>query len=99
MSFERTRKLKRAQSLFCHEHGIGTVVRSRTGRTRGKLFAVVGFVIKGTKEFVLVRDGSNRPLSRPKLKSADHLETVCGGNSKTDVTSDKELRELIEKYR
>ena len=99
MSFERTRKLKRAQSQFCHEHGIGTVVRSRTGRTRGKLFAVVGFVMKGTKEFVLVCDGSNRPLSRPKLKSADHLEKVCGGNRNVNVSSDKEFRELIEKYR
>lgn len=99
MSFERTRKLRRTQSQFCREHGIGAVVRSRTGRTRGKLFAVVGFVMKGTKEFVLVCDGSNRPLSRPKLKSADHLETVCGGNSNVNVSSDKELRELIEKYR
>ena len=41
MSFNRKRKLKKNVHMFLEQYDIGSVVRSRTGRSRGRLFVVV----------------------------------------------------------
>ena len=47
----------------------GTVVRSLKGRDEGYLLAVVG----QQDGYVLVADGKERPLERPKKKNPNHL--------------------------
>ena len=53
----------------------GSVVVSKAGRDKGYLLAVVGI----EKDFVLVADGKERPLERPKRKNPKHL-------AKTEIT-------------
>ena len=65
----------------------GMVVISRAGRDKGRLLAVVG--TEG--EFVLVADGKERPLTRPKKKNPKHLART-NMRTETDGVSDKALR-------
>ena len=44
---------------------VGQLVYSRAGRDRGKFLAVVDVTEKG----VILADGKERPLSKPKLKN------------------------------
>ena len=53
----------------------GSVVRSTAGRDREKLLLVVGVTEAG----VLVCDGKERPLERPKRKNPRHLAYVGDG--------------------
>ena len=68
----------------------GSVVISKAGRDKGKLLAVVD--ISGDR--VLVADGKERPLCRPKKKNPLHL---AGTNMKvqTEGVSDKALRKAL----
>ena len=68
----------------------GMVVISRAGRDKGSLLAVVGTDGK----FVLVADGKERPLARPKKKNPKHLART---NMTTTVgeVSDKALRRAL----
>ena len=68
----------------------GTVVISRAGRDKGRLLAVVG--TEG--EFVLVADGKERPLARPKKKNPKHLART-NMRTETDGISDKALRRAL----
>ncbi|MDR3313108.1 MAG: KOW domain-containing RNA-binding protein [Oscillospiraceae bacterium] len=52
----------------------GTVVRSLAGRDAGYLLCVVG----GQGESLLLCDGRERPLERPKRKNAKHIRPVEG---------------------
>lgn len=95
MSFDRKRKLKICQNMFCDSHGVGTIVRSRSGRTRGRVFAVVATETdaKGNL-YALVSDGRTRLLSHPKRKSARHLETLSAANGHA-FASDEEIRTAL----
>ena len=70
----------------------GYVVISKAGRDKGYFMAVVG--IDEEKDFVIVADGKERPLERPKRKNPKHLQ-------KTDYTvdleqmTDKKLRTFL----
>ena len=96
MSFDRKRKRKLRNS-FCDSHGIGSLVRSRSGRTRGSVFAVVATETdaKGCL-YALVSDGRTRPLSHPKRKSAAHLETLLPALGHSPFGTDEEIRCAIE---
>ena len=69
---------------------IGTVVISRAGRDKGKPLAVVGMEDK----FVLVADGKERPIARPKKKNPMHL-SVTGKRVNVENVSDKALRRSL----
>lgn len=77
MSFNHKRRLKHPEIPFTEQQGKGTVVRSRTGRNRGKVFLVTGFFKKDDKLYAYIVDGEKRTIQSPKLKSASHLETVA----------------------
>ena len=96
MNFDRKRKLKICNS-FCESHGTGSLVRSRSGRTRGRVFAVVATETdaKGSL-YALVCDGKTRFLSAPKRKSAAHLETLLPACGRTIFATDEEVRRAIE---
>lgn len=68
----------------------GRVVISRAGRDKGKLLAVVGM----ENGCVLVADGKERPLARPKKKNPMHL-AVTGKTVETENVSDKALRKAL----
>ena len=51
----------------------GQVVRSKAGRDKEKFLVVMGFSEKG----VLLCDGKERPLERPKLKNEKHLSPTA----------------------
>ena len=77
MSFNRKRRLKRPEITFTEQCGKGTVVRSMTGRSRGRLFVVTDvFIDKYGKLYAYVCDGERRTVSNPKLKAAAHLEVI-----------------------
>lgn len=74
---------------------IGRIVYSKAGRDKGNLLVVVG--MKGKD--LLVCDGKERPLARPKLKNAKHLmptETVL---EKEQFLTDKKLRRTLAIHR
>ena len=48
----------------------GSIVRSTAGRDKGRLLAVVAL----QDDAVLVCDGKDRPLERPKRKNPRHIE-------------------------
>ena len=70
---------------------IGTVVISRAGRDKGSPLAVVGF---GGK-YVLVADGKERPLSRPKKKNPMHVAKT-NRTVAVEGVSDKALRRALK---
>lgn len=96
MSFDRKRKLK-IRNSFCKSHGTGSLVCSRSGRTRGRVFAVIATETdaKGSL-YALVSDGKTRPLSHPKRKSAAHLETLLPALGRSPFGTDEEIRCAIE---
>ncbi len=69
---------------------IGTVVISMAGRDKGYPLAVVGFDGK----YVLVSDGKERPLSRPKKKNPLHL-AATRKTVTVEGVSDKALRRSL----
>ena len=94
MSFNQKRRLKRPELPLTQEFGIGTVVRSRTGRSRGRIFAVTGmFTDKYGKLFAYVCDGDKRTVEKPKLKAASHLEVVA--ENSFDKLTNEDVKQLI----
>lgn len=68
----------------------GTVVISRAGRDKGHALAVVG-----TEDgYVLVADGKERPLARPKKKNPMHL-AATNKTVEVESVSDKALRHSL----
>lgn len=68
----------------------GTVVISRAGRDKGHALAVVG-----TEDgYVLVADGKERPLARPKKKNPMHL-AATNKSVEVESVSDKALRHSL----
>lgn len=74
------------------EFKTGYVVISKAGRDKGCFMAVVG--IDGEKDFVIVADGKERPLERPKRKNPKHLQKT---NYTIDLEqlTDKKLRRFL----
>lgn len=71
---------------------IGRVVCSKAGRDKGGFLAVVGY----EGEYLLLADGKERPLERPKRKRRIHLSvtgTVLEGYS---LRSNRELRRALQ---
>ncbi len=74
------------------EFEAGNVVISKAGRDKGYFLAVIG----EEKGNILVADGKERPLERPKKKNPKHLQKT---NYKIDLEqlTDKKLRTHLRK--
>ena len=69
----------------------GTVVKSLAGRDKGKLLAVM----RDCEGSVLVCDGKERPIDRPKSKNIRHIECVGLSVTENDMGSDRALRKAL----
>ena len=74
---------------------IGRIVCSKSGRDKGYFLVVV----KEEDGFLLVCDGKERPLSRPKRKSPKHLALTNTVLSEDSYSTDKSLRRALAVYR
>jgi ribosomal protein L14E/L6E/L27E len=68
---------------------VGTVVISKCGHDKGACYVLTKIV---DDKFVLVSNGENRPLSKPKRKNIVHLSVT---RHRTAATSDVEIRKVI----
>ena len=73
---------------------IGNVVCSRAGRDKGKFMVVVGFSDEG----ILVADGKERPLERPKLKNPKHLQKTNSILVSNQYSTNKSLRQALRAF-
>ena len=69
----------------------GWVIRSVAGRDKGKLMLVVDVIENG----VLVSDGKERPLERPKLKKPRHIEATDYRIDTKEAVSNRRLRKIL----
>ena len=69
----------------------GMVVRSLAGHDKGDLMLVVGF----ETNYVLVCDGRQRPLCKPKVKNPKHLQATPHFLGEDAELSDKSLRKEL----
>ena len=74
---------------------IGRIVCSKAGRDKDSFLVVVG----SEGKTLLVCDGKERPLSRPKLKNAKHLKLTETTLEKEQYLTDKKLRRALAIYR
>lgn len=73
---------------------VGSVVFSKAGRDKGKFMSVVGF----REKQVLLCDGKERPLERPKLKSLRHIAVTGYKLSEADTGSNRRLKKALSKF-
>ena len=69
----------------------GMVVRSLAGRDSGYLLAV----IEADEKRILVCDGKERPLDRPKSKNIRHVEPVDVILDESDMRGNRALRKAL----
>ena len=69
----------------------GRVVISLAGRDKGKLLAVM----QEEKNRVLICDGKERPVDRPKSKNIRHVEITQISLSETDIATNRALRKAL----
>lgn len=69
----------------------GTVVRSSAGRDKGKLLAIVGSEPKK----VLVCDGKERPVERPKSKNIRHVESFGISLDESEMQTNRMLKKAL----
>ena len=69
----------------------GTVVRSLAGRDKDKLLAAVG----GDEKSVLLCDGKERPIDRPKSKNIRHVEAVGFSVTEAEMSTNRALKKAL----
>ena len=74
---------------------IGQIVCSKRGRDKGYFLVVV----EETENYVLVCDGKERPLDRPKKKNVKHLSFTSTVLQAQCFRTDKQLRKSLAIYR
>ncbi|MEG0978986.1 MAG: KOW domain-containing RNA-binding protein [Oscillospiraceae bacterium] len=72
----------------------GSVVRSKAGRDSG-LFLVVVEVLD---EFVLICDGKQRPIERPKRKNTLHLALTNSRLTSEQMQTNNGLRKALKLF-
>ena len=72
----------------------GTVVISKAGRDKGYFMVV----LDETDGYIIVADGKERPLDRPKRKNPKHLQKTKRKLSLEQLT-DKKLRSFLRSLR
>ncbi len=97
MSFDKKRKLKRPVNNTYAEICPGSVVRSRSGRSRGRVYAVIDTQTDGKgKVFAKIANGTDRKVENAKKKSVFHLEII--GKETVNNVDDGQIIQLLEKY-
>lgn len=74
---------------------VGRIVCSKSGRDKGYFLVVV----KEEDGYLLVCDGKERPLNRPKRKNPKHLALTDTVLSEDSYSTDKSLRRALAVYR
>ncbi len=72
----------------------GSVVRSVAGRDKGRLL----YVVENRGDRILVCDGKERPLSRPKSKNPRHLRAVPCSLDAGQTQTDRALRKALVRF-
>lgn len=73
----------------------GQIVCSKAGRDKDYFMAVVG--MEG--EFLLVCDGKERPLERPKRKNPKHITLCSAILSEEALRSNKSLKKALAVFK
>ena len=71
----------------------GRVVKSLAGRDKGYLLAVM----QEEKDRILVCDGKERPVDRPKSKNIRHVEVTQALLSEADISTNRALRKALRR--
>ena len=71
----------------------GQVVKSAAGRDKGRLLAVIG----EENGFVLVCDGKERPLGKPKMKNPKQIEKTSMFIESDSMATNPKLRKTLNK--
>ncbi len=69
----------------------GRVVISLAGRDKGRLLAVM----REEKNRVLICDGKERPVDRPKSKNIRHVEMTQALLSEAEIATNRALRKAL----
>ena len=69
----------------------GAVVKSLAGRDKGKLLAVM----QSDENRVLVCDGKERPVDRPKSKNIRHVEFVGTTLNEAETSTNRALKKAL----
>ncbi|MDR2647368.1 MAG: KOW domain-containing RNA-binding protein [Oscillospiraceae bacterium] len=75
------------------EYERGMVVRSVAGRDKGYLLCVIG----ETRDCVLVCDGKERKLQKPKRKNKKHIQSVAFTLPEGTLRGNKRLRKTLNR--
>lgn len=70
---------------------LGSVVRSKAGRDKGKLMAVIGIEENG----LLLCDGKERRLEKPKLKNPRHVAVTGTVLDPGTMATDRSLKKAL----
>ena len=73
----------------------GRIVCSKAGRDKGMFMVVVGCKEKA----LLVCDGKERPIERPKLKNIKHLAVTNSSLEEKQFATNRSLRRSLAIYR
>jgi len=73
------------------EFEIGRVVRSKSGRDKDKYLAVIGH----DGDNILVCEGKERPLERPKSKNPKHVEPTDMILKEADMSTNRRLKKAL----
>ncbi len=71
----------------------GRIVRSKSGHDKGKFYVV----IQAAGECVLLCDGKNRPINKPKRKNVKHVSITNTFMDMNGIT-DLKLRQGLKKF-
>ena len=74
---------------------VGRIVCSKAGRDKNYFMVVV----KSEDDYVLVCDGKERPLERPKKKNVKHLQFTSTVLSQDSYKTNKHLKKAIAVYK
>ena len=73
---------------------VGNVVISKSGRDKTKAMVIV----KETENYLLVCDGKERPLERPKRKNAKHLKITNTYLKAHQLETNRALRKALNEF-
>ena len=73
---------------------LGQIVRSKSGRDANRFMIVVGF----SDDMVLVADGKERPLEKPKRKNYKHIAITQTVLEKELYKTNRSLRHALMNY-
>jgi ribosomal protein L14E/L6E/L27E len=76
------------------EMTLGSIVRSRAGRDKGNYLVVTAI----EDNAVLICDGKERPLERPKRKNLKHIAVTTAVLGADDMANNRALRRALRSY-